>query len=464
MSKLINSLMIGIEDSEGDVFYPGYAGRRQKAAITLIALWGGTLALHLSRWGHTVVLFVTALMGVHVLRVLFARPRPTPPALIGYDLKAAGEETAEQWPYVSLLVAAKNEEAVIESLVKSLLRLDYPRDRYDLWIINDNSSDGTGAVLDRLVQQYQQLHVVHRGSEAKGGKSGALNLVWPQTNGDLVAVFDADAQVSPDLIRRTVPIFLYAQSVGAVQVRKAIANSGTNFWTRCQQVEMALDSYFQQQRIALGGIGELRGNGQFVRRTALETCGGWNEETITDDLDLTVRLHLSGWEIDFLPFPAVQEEGVTQASALWHQRNRWAEGGYQRYLDYWRLIGQNRMGVEKTLDMLAFWVMQYMLPVVTPADWVVAALRHRLPIFGPLTSLAVMLSMIGMFVGMRRIQKASVLMSFIRSLRGTVYMLHWLPVIASTSVRISVRPKRLKWVKTVHQGHPHDELPLDVSA
>ena len=455
--------MVEIVDSEGDAFYPGYAGRRQKAALTLITLWGGTFALHFSRWGQAVVLFLTALMGIHVLRVLLARPQAIPPALSVYEPKPLGTADDEPWPYVSLLVAAKNEEAVIESLVMSLFRLDYPRDRYDLWIINDNSSDGTAALLDRLAQRYQQLNVVHRGPEAKGGKSGALNLVWPQTKGELVAVFDADAQVPSDLLQRTVPLFLQSQSVGAVQVRKAIANSGTNFWTRCQQVEMVLDSYFQQQRIALGGIGELRGNGQFVRRAALETCDGWNEETITDDLDLTVRLHLSGWEISFLPFPAVKEEGVTQAIALWHQRNRWAEGGYQRYLDYWRLLGRNRMGLEKTADMLAFWVMQYMLPVVTPADLLMAALRRQAPIFGPLTALTVMLSLIGMFVGQRRVQKASVLITLIRSLRGTVYMLHWLPIIASTSLRMSVRPKRLKWVKTIHQGEARDELPLDAS-
>lgn len=75
------------------------------------------------------------------------------------------------------------------------------------------------------------------------------------------------------------------------------------------------------------GVGELRGNGQFVRRQALASCGGWNEATITDDLDLTFRLHLNHWDIGILPVPAVREEGVTRAIALWHQRNRWAEGG-----------------------------------------------------------------------------------------------------------------------------------------
>lgn len=121
-------------------------------------------------------------------------------------------------------------------------------------------------------------------------------------------MFDADAQVAPDLLRRVVPLFAQAQ-VGAVQVRKAIANAATNFWTRSQATEMVLDAFFQEQRSALGGLGELRGNGQFVRRSALARCGNWNEETITDDLDLTLRLHLDQWNIVCLLDPAVEEEG-----------------------------------------------------------------------------------------------------------------------------------------------------------
>ncbi|MHC5830206.1 MAG: glycosyltransferase family 2 protein, partial [Nostoc sp.] len=116
----------------------------------------------------------------------------------------------------------------------------------------------------------------------------------------------ADAQVTPDLLLQVIPLF-QREKVGAVQVRKAIANAKENFWTKGQMAEMALDTWFQQQRTALGGIGELRGNGQFVRRSALESCGGWNEETITDDLDLTIRLHLEKWDIECVFHPAVQE-------------------------------------------------------------------------------------------------------------------------------------------------------------
>lgn len=450
----LDSLLSDISEAEflESPFYRGLAGRRRKAAVALTLVWSGTIALHLVSWGTWFVLGLTTLMGIHALRVLRARPLPGPEPL--------SDENQEEFPYVSLLVAAKNEEAVIGGLVKALCELDYPTCRYDLWVIDDNSTDRTPILLDRLAREYEQLKVIHRSADATGGKSGALNQVWPQTKAEIIAVFDADAQVTKDLLRRVLPLFQRDQ-VGAVQVRKAIANASQNFLTRGQAGEMALDSFFQQQRIALGGIGELRGNGQFVRRAALERCGGWNEETITDDLDLTLRLHLDQWDIDFLAFPAVEEEGVTRAVALWHQRSRWAEGGYQRYLDYWRLILRNRMGPHKTMDLLMFWLIQYIVPTAALPDFLMAIARNRLPILSPITSLTMMLSLTGMFLGLRRIQNRPTLATFLQSLQGTLYMFHWLAVIASTTARISVRPKRLKWVKTIHQGS--DEIWLDVS-
>jgi len=388
------------------------------------------------------------MFGIHALRVVLARPRDEPETMAA--------DTLTHYPYVSLLVAAKNEEAVIGNLVRALCSHDYPMERYEVWIIDDNSSDQTPVLLEKLAQEYDQLKVLRRNSGAGGGKSGALNQVLPLTRGEILAVFDADAQVSSDLLRRVLPLF-QRRAVGAVQVRKAIANAQENFWTQGQVAEMALDAYVQQQRIAIGGIGELRGNGQFVRRTALERCGGWNEETITDDLDLTFCLHLDRWDIEILACPAVEEEGVTRATALWHQRNRWAEGGYQRYLDYWRLIVSNRMGTRKTLDLFIFLLIQYILPTAQVPDLVMAIARNRPPVLSPFTGLAMTMSMVWMFMGLKRFPKDRIPVStffvlLLQTLRGTFYMFHWLVVMASTTVRVSVRPKRLKWVKTVHQG------------
>jgi 1,2-diacylglycerol 3-beta-glucosyltransferase len=420
-----------------------------------MTIWAVTIALHLVSWGYWIVIAISGLIAIHTLRVIAAKPELLSEFLAEEQLASAAK--------VSLIVAAKNEEAVIANLMKSLCSLDYPVDKYEVWAIDDHSSDRTPVILDELAQEYPQLKVIHRPVNAGGGKSGALNQVLPLTQGEIIGVFDADAQVTQDLLRRVVPFFA-SGDIGAVQVRKAIANSEENFWTKGQEAEMALDSYVQQQRIAIGGIGELRGNGQFVRSSALKSCGCWNEETITDDLDLTIRLHLDNWKIGFLLTPAVKEEGVTSAIALWHQRNRWAEGGYQRYLDYWRFIFRSPMGWRKRIDLLTFVLLQYILPAAAIPDLIMGVIRHRLPLYGPLTALLFLLAFLGMLKGSistlenKKLNFSHLLTIFAKNLVGIVYMLHWQVVMPSITARMSVRPKRLKWVKTVHAGAAREKF------
>lgn len=456
----LESLLANWEDPEAEEedfrsdFFQGLEGRRKKAAFALMLIWTVVISLHYWVWGNALVWGFMGLLAIQALRLMRATPEISPPA-IAADADLAAYKT------VSLLVAAKNEESVISTLVHQLCQLDYPTDRYDVWIVDDHSTDNTPAILDRLAHQYPQLNIVHRPAGAGGGKSGALNDVLSQAQGAIIGVFDADASVTPDLLRHVVPYFA-ANDCGALQVRKAIANRDQNFWTKGQATEMALDAYFQQQRIATGGIGELRGNGQFVSRRALDSVGGWNEQTITDDLDLTIRLHLNNWKIGVLVNPAVNEEGVTTAIALWHQRNRWAEGGYQRYLDYWRYILTQPMGWRKKLDLVSFMLMQYLLPAAAVPDLLMAVWQRRLPVLTPLTYLAVGFSCWGMYWGLRRLtpgdrltwQQRGALLG--ETLLGTVYMLHWLAVMPAVTARMAFRPKRLKWVKTVH-GHPQDE-------
>lgn len=201
----ISSLLSDLTDSKDETsatsnfLHRGLKGRRRKAAVVLTVVWSGTIALHLVSWGYWFVLGLTTLMGIHALRILFARPIAMPEPLMDTDPEAC--------PYVSLLVAAKNEEAVVVPLVKTLCNLDYPDCRYDLWVIDDNSSDRTPMLLDHLAEEYPQLRVIHRSTSAGGGKSGALNEVYPITRGEIIAVFDADAQVPDDLLRRVLPMF-----------------------------------------------------------------------------------------------------------------------------------------------------------------------------------------------------------------------------------------------------------------
>lgn len=437
--------------------YPKGAGRRRKSAILLTSVWGATIGLHLWAGGVWLILGVTLLMAFHAIRLLTHYPwKQLSPLDTVLEPGVATKALIPDIPLISLVVAAKNEEAVIESLVQNLCAIDYPTDRFEVWIVDDHSTDRTPQLLATLEKHFPQLHWMRRGPSAGGGKSGALNQLLPFLQGEIIGVFDADARVPQTLLQDVLPYFA-APQVGALQVRKAIANSNLNFWTRGQSAEMAFDAFWQDKRVTVGGIGELRGNGQFVRTTALKSCGGWNEDTITDDLDLTFRLHLGGWDILTADTTYVEEEGVTRAIALWHQRNRWAEGGYQRFLDYWPLLLRNRLGHQKSFDLALFSIIQYLLPTAAIPDLLVSLLLNQRPVLLPITNFSIALSFIGMIWGQARIyrqqNKSCSWVSLVwQATLGTIYMCHWLVVIASVTARMAVRPKRFNWVKTVHVG------------
>lgn len=469
------------EVAYGEIDLARGEGRRRKAALVLFAIWGLVIALHYSEGGQALVWGLTAIAAIHLVRLLTGKPAyvtlPVPEPIeagtkSGPESGPKPETEAETLPFVSVLVSAKDEEAVITRLVEQLDRVEYPRDRYEAVIINDASSDRTPELLDAAVARSRSVRAIHRQPGAGGGKSGALNAVIPQTRGDVLAIFDADAQFAPDLFNRVVPLF-QGDRVGAVQLQKSVAQTvldqpdQTNFWVQGQTAEMQLDCCLQQQRIAADGIGELRGNGQFLRRVALDDCRGFNEETITDDLDLTLRLHLEGWDIEVVTEPAVIEEGVTTAKALWHQRNRWAEGGYQRYLDYWQSLSRNRMGSAKTFDMTLFCVFQYLLPQAAIPDVLMAVLRQEGTVLSPLLTLTFTFSLAMMVMGLRRgaiaqaTQPFSVAKLLKQTLVGSIYMGHWFLIISTMGIRVAIRPKRLKWVKTVHQGA--EDSPVAIS-
>ncbi|PZO39799.1 MAG: glycosyl transferase [Pseudanabaena frigida] len=424
--------------------HPDGDRRRLKTIIALTIVYLLTIGLHFAPWSQWVLL---GLFSIQALRLIFAPPLPA----IDANNQASETDKSQDLPFFSLLASAKNEEAVIGNLVKNLCQLDYPSDRFEVWIVDDNSDDRTPEVLELLKQKFPQLKTLRRGSDAQGGKSGALNQVLALTKGDIIGVFDADAQVPTNVLRSLVPLFQQPK-IGAVQLRKAIANASENWWTAGQSAEMALDLCLQDLRIRVGGTGELRGNGQFVRHTALKDCGGWNEQTITDDLDLTIRLHLCQWDIACLNFPAVQEEGVINFKQLWHQRNRWAEGGFQRYLDYWNLLLSGRMGFTKTFDASLFYINQYLLTVAFIPDTIAAIwLRHN-PMLPAIAGFSLALSSVTMAFGLRRSYQMTWRSAIWQTIPGMIYMLHWIPVITSVTLRMCIRPKRLKWVKTQHQG------------
>lgn len=445
------------------------SGRRVPSAVFLLGCGWAGMAPH---WlDPTVQLWpaisLAVLLGGYSLRtVLLQALRPSAPAVsIPQAAGAEAGSAAAALPAVDVVVAARDEQAVITRLVEGIARLHYPEGQLNLWVVDDASSDRTPQLLSELQQRFAFLRVMRREPGAGGGKSGALNLVSQQLQGRWMLVLDADADLQPDTLERLIPM---AENGGwsAVQLRKAVVNPLTNWLTRAQAMEMALDAVIQQGRLGSGGVAELRGNGQLLRRDGLQRAGGFNEDTVTDDLDLSFRLLLAGEPVGILWDPPVREEAVLTLAALWRQRQRWAEGGLQRFFDYWPALCSIRLSGGQRLDLACFFLLQYAMPVVALADLLGALLTRSLPTFWPLSVVAFGLSGVSILSGCRRPGEGPAFpaMNPANLALGIAYLGHWFVVIPWTTLRMALLPKTLVWAKTTHLGAEPSEPVEDPAA
>jgi len=359
----------------------------------------------------------------------------------------------EALPKIDVLVAALDEENVIERLVARLLSLEYPEEKLSLWIIDDGSQDNTPKLLKELSKKFSSINVLRRSRMSGGGKSGALNSALKNTEGEWLFILDADAQLQSNVLLRAITLALRGGWAG-VQLRKAVVNCDLNQISAYQAMEMAMDAVIQRGRLASGGIAELRGNGQLINRKVLESCGNFNEKTITDDLDLSFRFLLTRAPIVIMWDPPVQEEAVETVSALFRQRKRWAEGGLQRFFDYWPLLISKRLSNYKKLDLTCFFLLQYALPVVSFIDVIVSMALSKMPLYWPLSIVAFSISSLAYWKGCSGKSEGPRLPSpnFNNILGATIYLAHWFIIIPLIVFKMSLFRKNLIWDKTNHVG------------
>ena len=363
------------------------------------------------------------------------------------------ENFIDTLPKVDVLVAARDEENVIERLVARLLSIEYPEEKLSIWIIDDGSQDRTPDLLQKLRKSFSKINVLSRSLMSGGGKSGALNSVLNKTDGEWLFILDADAQLQSNVLLRAIDLALHGGWSG-VQLRKSVVNFEFNQLALYQAMEMAMDAVIQRGRLVSGGVSELRGNGQLINRKVLESCGGFNEQTITDDLDLSFRFLLTRSPIVIMWDPPIQEEAVESLSALFRQRKRWAEGGLQRFFDYWPLLLSKRLSNVKKIDLSCFFVLQYVLPVVSFIDFIVSIILFEMPLYWPLSIIAFGISSLAFWKGCSQKSEGPRLPSpnFINILGATIYLAHWFIIIPYIVIKMSLFRKTLKWEKTDHIG------------
>src|SRR5687768_1357629 len=272
------------------------------------------------------LLSVLALYGAYRIKQVvdfwrYRRLAPQPRALY-----AEGE-----LPRVTVQLPLFNEMYVVERLLAAVAAIDYPRERLEIQVLDD-STDETREVARAAVERYRRegFHIayVHR-ADREGFKAGALEHGLKTATGELVAIFDADFVPRPDCLRKLVHFFT-EPTVGCAQMRWAHINGGYNLLTRLQTI--MLDGHFvveQTTRNRTGGFFNFNGTAGIWRRQAIESSGGWQHDTLTEDTDLSFRAQLMGWKFVYLLDEEAPAEIPVEINAFKAQQRRWAKGVMQ---------------------------------------------------------------------------------------------------------------------------------------
>ncbi len=366
-------------------------------------------------------------------------------------------------PFVSIMIPAHNEESVISKTVETVLKLDYPN--FEVILIDDRSSDNTASVMKDLESKYpEKIRVLIRKQGAFPGKSAVLNDALLLSEAEAVLVLDADATMESDFLTNLV-YALEPKDVGAVQARKIVRNKNINILTRCQNNEMTIDTYFQVSRDAVKGAVELRGNGELIKRTALDDIGGWNNYTITDDLDMSTRLHIKGWDVRFCPDTIVYEEGIMYLTPLYRQRRRWLEGAFRRYLEYFgQILTSKKMSLRVRLDMIAY-ISEFIMPAWFIIELII--LIGKIVIKDAPVNILMSSVIMGIIIGigfmaacvvsLRKYDKLSKTDAFIQSVITPAYLLIiWFPLVLFIGTKILFMKKDMNWGKTTHGLIQHE--------
>lgn len=369
-------------------------------------------------------------------------------------------------PFVTVMIPSHNEETVITNTVQNVLEMDY--ENFEVIVIDDRSEDNTANVIKDLEEKYEKVTALVRDKDAFPGKSAVLNDALKLAKGEAILVFDADARVSPEFLSNLVP-HLEPEDVGAVQARKIIRNKDYNLLTRCQNNEYTLDSHFQVGRDAVKGAVELRGNGELIKKSALVDIGGWNEETITDDLDMSTQLHTKGWDIRFCPEEIVTEEGIIYLMPLYRQRRRWLEGSIRRYLEHFgSAFSSKEISLRARLDMTAY-ISEFIMPI-----WLLMEIGFQVcrvatgdaPKNCILSSLIVGCGIAVCFTlaarySLRRFDNLSRFQSLKQAIETSLYLFFiWFPVVLFICFKILFCKKDMNWGKTTHGLILEEELHL----
>jgi cellulose synthase/poly-beta-1,6-N-acetylglucosamine synthase-like glycosyltransferase len=341
---------------------------------------------------HFAALVGLSLYGVHrlwLIRCLFVpRGCEAPPP--------AAFTSADEFPLVTVQLPLYNERFVSERLLDAAARLDWPADRLEIQVLDD-SNDETCRLVDERIAVWRQQGVaitVVRRANRDGFKAGALANGLSTARGEFIAVFDADFIPPADFLRSTIP-WLRDREVGMVQTRWSFCNAEHSWFTGIQSLLLGPHFSIEHRvRYQQGWFFNFNGTAGVWRRSAIESAGGWQSDTVTEDLDLSYRAQLAGWRFVYREECQVPSELPVTMAALRVQQQRWAKGSIQTARKILPVLLQRRLPLAVKIEAVShlmanmYWLMGMivMLTLYPAVTWRVGigmhqVLRVDLPLF-----------------------------------------------------------------------------------
>lgn len=245
----------------------------------------------------------------------------------------------EELPYVTVQLPVFNERYVIERLLSAVAAFNYPSEKLEIQVLDDSTDETQSIIQEKIAEKYPHLNVqyIHR-EDRSGFKAGALKYGLVSAKGEFIAIFDADFVPDPDFLRKTLPYFSSTR-VGMVQSRWTHLNKNYSILTKLQA--FALDAHFLVEQIGRNrqnAFINFNGTGGVWRKSCILDAGNWQDDTLTEDLDLSYRAQQKGWKFIYRPEIESPAELPPIMSAIKSQQFRWTKGGAECAVKHFREV------------------------------------------------------------------------------------------------------------------------------
>jgi cellulose synthase/poly-beta-1,6-N-acetylglucosamine synthase-like glycosyltransferase len=366
------------------------------------------------------------------------------------------EQSTMELPKISLMIPAHNEGIVITHTLEALLKLNYPAGHLEILVINDGSTDDTAKQVEIIAAQNPHIRLFNIPPEfAARGKSAALNRGLAECRHAIIGIYDADNRPEPDSVLHLARQLIADPSLGAVIGKFRCINKKKNLLTRFINLEcLAFQWIVQAGRWNLLRMATLPGTNYLIHRNLLEKLGGWDEQALTEDAEMSIRIYQAGYLIKFIPYSVTWEQEPETLRVWFRQRTRWARGNnyvLEKYFMQVFKIKPRVVGLELFYAMAVYYIF-FIAILLSDLLFVLAtAGLIMIPIPGPYKEVwlfAFLLFILELIIALSREKEDTPLNILLIALAYFTYCQLWILVVLKAAYEDFVLKREHRWVKT----------------